>query len=33
MASNAQPLFGIKWNQMWHLPLEDIRASLNIKIA
>ncbi len=32
MANNAQPLFGIQWNKLWHLPLEDIRASLNLKI-
>ncbi len=33
MANDAQPLFGIQWNKLWHLSLEDIRASLNIKIA
>ena len=33
MANNAQPLFGIQWNKLWHLSLEDIRASLNIEIA
>ncbi|MEM9506929.1 MAG: Coq4 family protein [Cyanobacteria bacterium P01_E01_bin.35] len=33
MAGKAKPLFGIQWNQLWHLPLEDIRASLNINIA
>ncbi|WP_107667422.1 Coq4 family protein [Cyanothece sp. BG0011] len=32
MGSNASPLFGIQWNQLWHLPLEDIRTSLNIKL-
>ena len=33
MASNSKPLFGIQWNKQWHLPLENIRDSLNIKIA
>ncbi len=33
MAKNAQPLFGIQWNKLWHIPLEDIRANLKIKIA
>jgi ubiquinone biosynthesis protein Coq4 len=31
MAQDAQPLFGIQWNRLWHHPLAEIRASLNIK--
>jgi len=32
MAKQAEPLFGVEWNQLWDCPLEDIRASLNIKV-
>ena len=31
MAQEAKPLFGIRWNTLWEIPLEDIRTSLNIK--
>lgn len=30
MAKQAKPLFGIKWNQLWEHPLEEVRADLNI---
>ena len=33
MANVAKPLFGIQWNKLWHIPLEDIRFSFNITIA
>lgn len=31
MGKQALPLFGIQWNTLWETPLEDIRASLNIR--
>ncbi len=31
MAKQAEPLFGIEWNQLWEEPLENVRASLKIK--
>lgn len=31
MGKQALPLFGIQWNMLWETPLEDIRASLNIR--
>lgn len=30
MGRNAKPLFGINWNRLWEIPLEDLRSSLNI---
>jgi ubiquinone biosynthesis protein Coq4 len=30
MATQAKPLFGIRWNDLWENSLEDIRTSLNI---
>jgi ubiquinone biosynthesis protein COQ4 len=30
MAKSAKPLFGIRWNNLWSTPLEDVRTNLNI---
>jgi ubiquinone biosynthesis protein COQ4 len=30
MGRNAKPLFGIDWSTLWEIPLEQIRASLNV---
>lgn len=30
MAKGAKPLFGIRWNNLWSTPLEDVRTNLNI---
>lgn len=30
MAQQAKPLFGLQWNSLWSIPLEEVRASLNI---
>jgi ubiquinone biosynthesis protein COQ4 len=33
MGKAAQPLFGVDWISMWELPLDRVRASLNITVA
>lgn len=33
MGKEAKALFGIQWNQLWEKPLEEIRASLEIKLV
>jgi ubiquinone biosynthesis protein COQ4 len=33
MGKAAQPLFGIDWISMWELPLDRVRASLDITVA
>jgi ubiquinone biosynthesis protein COQ4 len=33
MGKTAQPLFGVDWISMWELPLDRVRASLNITVA
>lgn len=30
MGKQAHPLFGIRWNTRWEMPLEQLRAELNI---
>ena len=30
MGRKAEPLFGIDWNTLWEIPIEQVRASLNI---
>src|SRR5919199_1961888 len=30
MGKQAHPLFGIRWNTLWEMPLEQLRAELNI---
>jgi ubiquinone biosynthesis protein Coq4 len=30
MGKQAHPLFGIRWNTLWEMPLEHLRAELNI---
>ncbi|MGL5876151.1 MAG: Coq4 family protein [Xenococcaceae cyanobacterium] len=30
MAKQAKPLFGIQWNTLWEVSLQDVRTSLNI---
>lgn len=30
MGKRAKPLFGIQWNRLWAIPLEEVQASLNI---
>ncbi|MEO1186207.1 MAG: Coq4 family protein [Cyanobacteria bacterium J06636_27] len=30
IAKQAKPLFGIKWDELWEHPLEEVRADLNI---
>lgn len=29
----AKPLFGIKWNTLWDVPLEQLRTQLNLNQA
>jgi ubiquinone biosynthesis protein COQ4 len=33
MGKAAQPLFGVDWISLWELPLDRVRASLNITVA
>ena len=33
MGKAAQPLFGVNWISMWELPLDRVRASLDITVA
>ncbi|WP_269744564.1 hypothetical protein [Chamaesiphon minutus] len=33
MGKAAQPLFGVDWLSMWDLPLDRVRASLDITVA
>jgi len=33
LGKTAKPLFGIQWNKLWTMPLEELRASLNIAHA
>jgi ubiquinone biosynthesis protein COQ4 len=33
MGKAAQPLFGIDWISMWEMPLDRVRASLDITVA
>jgi ubiquinone biosynthesis protein COQ4 len=30
MGKAAQPLFGINWTTLWEMPLDRVRASLNL---
>lgn len=30
MGKRAKPLFGIQWNRLWAIPLEEVQTSLNI---
>ena len=30
MGERAKPLFGVKWDSLWHVPLSDVRAELGI---
>ena len=30
LGKRARPLFGVRWNDLWSLPLEDVRAKLGI---
>jgi ubiquinone biosynthesis protein Coq4 len=30
MGKQAHPLFGIRWNTLWEMPLEQLRTELNI---
>ncbi|ACK69844.1 conserved hypothetical protein [Gloeothece citriformis PCC 7424] len=30
MAKQAEPLFGVQWNNLWETPLDEVRQSLNI---
>lgn len=31
MGERAKPLFGVKWDEMWSLPLSEVRARLGIE--
>lgn len=31
LGKRAKPLFGIQWNTIWEMPLEQVRQQLNIK--
>lgn len=31
MGESAKPLFGVKWDEMWSLPLSEVRAQLGIE--
>lgn len=33
MGKAAQPLFGVDWHALWELPLDRVRASLNINLV
>jgi ubiquinone biosynthesis protein COQ4 len=33
MGKAAQPLFGIDWSAQWEMPIDQVRASLNITVA
>jgi ubiquinone biosynthesis protein COQ4 len=33
MGKAAQPLFGVDWLSMWEMPLDRVRASLNINVS
>jgi ubiquinone biosynthesis protein COQ4 len=30
MGNQAQPLFGVNWNNLWETSIEEVRASLNV---
>ena len=30
MGNQAEPLFGVNWNNLWETPIEEVRASLNV---
>jgi ubiquinone biosynthesis protein COQ4 len=30
MGNKAKPLFGVDWNTLWEMPIEQVRASFNI---
>jgi len=32
MGKQAQPLFGVPWQTLWHKPIEEVREQLNIKL-
>jgi ubiquinone biosynthesis protein COQ4 len=32
MGHQAQPLFGVNWDNLWETPIEEVRASLEIII-
>jgi ubiquinone biosynthesis protein Coq4 len=31
MGKRAKPLFGVRWDQLWTVPLETVRKSLGIE--
>jgi ubiquinone biosynthesis protein Coq4 len=33
MGKQAHPLFGIRWNTLWEMPLEQLRTELNISTS
>jgi ubiquinone biosynthesis protein COQ4 len=30
MGNQAEPLFGVNWNNLWETPIEEVRASFNV---
>jgi hypothetical protein len=33
MGKRARPLLGVRWAELWELPLEEVRARLDIEVV
>jgi ubiquinone biosynthesis protein COQ4 len=33
LGQQAQPFFGIQWNKLWGMPVEQVQAQLNLNQA